>query len=76
MFCTSLEPNHYNIIKNLGCSYFPIVIDRKGINPFQNIKIYFQYLKIFKIINPQIILTFTIKPNIFSSIGKIILHKV
>ena len=58
-----------DIIKNLGCSYFPIVIDRKGINPFQNIKIYFQYLKIFKLINPQIILTFTIKPNIFSSIA-------
>ena len=53
---------------DLGCQYINIHIDNKGVNPINDLYLIFQYLKIFNQIKPDIILTYTIKPNIYGSI--------
>jgi len=53
---------------DFGCQYVSIAIDNKGINPISDLYLIFQYLKIFNQIKPDIILTYTIKPNIYGSI--------
>ena len=44
-------------------------IDRKSFNIFKNLYLLFQYLKIYNKIKPDLVLLYTIKPNIIGSIA-------
>jgi glycosyltransferase involved in cell wall biosynthesis len=58
---------------DLGCQHINIDIDNKGINPINDLYLIFQYLKIFYQFEPNVILTYTIKPNIYGSLSAYIL---
>ncbi|MCT7572661.1 glycosyltransferase family 4 protein [Aliarcobacter butzleri] len=49
--------------------YINTNIDTKGTNPFSDLKIIYEYYKIFYEIKPNIILQYTIKPNIYGTIA-------
>ena len=51
--------------ENLGCKFIETKVDRRGINIFKDTKLLFSYIKIMKKIKPDIVLTYTIKPNIY-----------
>ncbi len=55
-------------LKQLGCECYNIYIDKKGVNPFHDIKTIFQYYKLYKKIKPDLSIHFTIKPNIYGSL--------
>lgn len=61
-------------ILKLKVKYIEIKLDRRTYNPFQEIVILKQYYKILKQINPDKILTYTIKPNIYGGIVSQILN--
>jgi glycosyltransferase involved in cell wall biosynthesis len=44
-------------------------LDRKGINPFKDLKLLKEYIDIYRKIKPDLVINFTIKPNIYSSIA-------
>lgn len=46
-----------------------INIDRRGTNPFKDLKLAYDYYKLFRKYNPAVVCTFTIKPNIYGSIA-------
>jgi len=48
--------------------FFHVDINSKGINPIVDIKTMFSLYKLYKTIKPNVVLNFTIKPNIYSSI--------
>lgn len=52
----------------LGCNFVETNIDRRGTNPLKDIKLIMKYKKIIKKINPDIVLSYTIKPNIYGGI--------
>ena len=53
-------------LKKMGCNYLPCeVLERHGTNPFKDIQLMLFYKKILKDIKPQIVFTYTIKPNIY-----------
>jgi glycosyltransferase involved in cell wall biosynthesis len=54
---------------DLGCKITNVTIDRRGVNPISDIFLIIEYIKIFKRIKPDFILSFTIKPNIYGSIA-------
>jgi len=54
---------------DLGCEYFPIEISRHGMNPMQELKLLSNYIKLLKTVKPDIVLTFTIKPNIYGGMA-------
>lgn len=60
-------------LKEIGCEFIDLPFKSKSINPFRELKllinIYFQIKKI----RPDVILTFTIKPNIYGSIAAMLL---
>jgi glycosyltransferase involved in cell wall biosynthesis len=56
-------------LKKMGCIHYDIFLDRKTKNPFKDIKLFFEYQKNIKKIKPDIILSYTIKPNIYGSIA-------
>lgn len=61
------EDNKY--FENLGCKIIETKVDRRGINPIKDFKLILDYIKIMKRIKPDIIFSYTIKPNIYGSIA-------
>lgn len=56
-------------LKRLGCHYLEIQINRRGTNLFEDIKLIANYKKILHKINPDIVLTYTIKPTIYGGMA-------
>ena len=54
---------------NLGCKYVEANISRHGTNILEEIKLFSYYRKIMKEIKPDVVLTFTIKPNIYGGLA-------
>lgn len=52
-----------------GCRLTKIPVDRRGINPVEDLKLFFSYKKIIKKINPNIVITYTIKPNVYGGVA-------
>lgn len=54
--------------------YFDIKINSKGMNPLEDLKTIYRYYKIYKEVKPDIILHYTIKPNIYGTIAASLLN--
>jgi len=65
----SPKDKYVDTLIELGCKYININISNRGINPLKDLYLIFQYLKIFKQVKPDVILTYTVKPNIYGSIA-------
>lgn len=50
-----------------GARYIPTQVDRRGTNPIRDIGLIFQYQRIIRMVRPDIVLTYTIKPNIYGT---------
>ena len=59
------DDNSYFV--SLGCKIIETPIDRRGVNPINDIRLLFFYKKILKDISPDIVFSYTIKPNIYGS---------
>ena len=56
-------------IKDLGAEIIPTDVDRKSINPIKDIKLYFNYKKIIKEEKPDMVISYTIKPNVYGGMA-------
>lgn len=56
-------------IQALGCQLFHIIVDRKGRNPIKDLNLIFQIMKVLDKFKPDIVYTFTIKPNVYGGIA-------
>jgi len=56
-------------LETIGVKHIDIKINNKGTNPLEDIKLINNYYKIFRNIKPDIILLYTIKPNIYGSLA-------
>lgn len=52
-----------------GCIVHDTFIERRGMNPVTDGKLMVQYWKLIKKIKPDVVLTYTIKPNIYGSLS-------
>ena len=53
----------------MGCIFIETSLSRHGTNPVQDLKLYLHYKKIIKATKPDIVLTYTIKPNIYGGMA-------
>ena len=60
-----------NIKKNFD--YINIDIDANGVNPIKDLRTIYRYYTIYKKIRPDVVLQYTIKPNIYGTIAASIL---
>ena len=51
-----------------GCRVLHTPIDRRGINPVRDIRLLCEYFKMMRSIKPDVVLTYTIKPNIYGNL--------
>ena len=60
-------------LEAIGVKCFDIKLDSKGTNPIIDLGLFSQYYKLYKIIKPDIVLSYTIKPNIYGNFAAHIL---
>ncbi len=71
----SLPPHEDNkIFEEMGCKIVLTDIDRRGVNPKNDLKLIKQYKKMIPAVDPDIIFSYTIKPNIYGSMVSNRLH--
>ncbi|MBX4160210.1 glycosyltransferase family 4 protein [Priestia megaterium] len=60
-----LVPN----LEDLGCKFINTDISRRGTNPLTDLKLFMTYKNIIKNIRPDVVLTYTIKPNVYGGLA-------
>ncbi|MDP1788234.1 glycosyltransferase, partial [Nitrosomonas sp.] len=82
-----LKENNYDVIviapfdrysdkfSELGVTYFRLDMNRKGENPIEELLLIAKFVKVLKLTAPDVILNFTIKPNLYGSIAAAMLSK-
>lgn len=53
---------------HIGCQWYKTDIDRRGKNPFKDVMLFYSYCNMINLIRPDLIITYTIKPNIYGGV--------
>ncbi len=61
----SLPEDENDFFKNQGCRIIVTEMDRRGVNPKNDLKLLHFYKKLIPEVNPDIIFSYTVKPNIY-----------
>jgi len=56
------------LLKEMGCEFIDLPLNRRGMNPITDLKLIYSYYKYIKKIKPDIVLSYTIKPNIYGGL--------
>ena len=56
-------------IKALGFKVIPTEMERRGSNPIHDLKLFFRYIRLLKEEKPDVVLTYTIKPNLYGGLA-------
>lgn len=52
-------------LKAMGCQFLDTPLERRGMNPLKDGELFLTYLKLFRQVKPDLVITYTIKPNIY-----------
>lgn len=55
-------------LERMGCKFVNTAVDRRGINPKTDAKLMLFYRKLIKRLHPEMVITYTIKPNIYGGL--------
>jgi glycosyltransferase involved in cell wall biosynthesis len=70
VIAVSPEDGKYSELLRREFSFFTVKnLDRKGTNPIKDLKLFFEYFLLFRRLKPDLVINFTIKPNIYGSIS-------
>lgn len=56
-------------LKRMGCRFINTPVDRRGVNPVTDLKLLMKYRTILKKVKPDVVLGYTIKPNIYGGMA-------
>lgn len=59
----------FSLLENMGCQMIETEFKRHGKNFWQEIQLFFSYIKLIKKKSPDIILTYTIKPTLYGGVA-------
>ena len=63
------QDHYYDMIGEEGCHMIYTPFERRGMNPLKDLSLLKNYIRIIKRVNPDIIFTYTIKPNIYGGLA-------
>jgi glycosyltransferase involved in cell wall biosynthesis len=69
VYAVAPRDKYSGYLQEKGCTYVELKMDSRGANPMKDLALVFELYRIYKRIKPDIILHFTIKPNIYGSIA-------
>lgn len=56
-------------LKKTGAAYIPFPFHRRGMNPFADLGQLLRYVRLIRRIRPHVVLTYTIKPNVYGGLA-------
>lgn len=56
-------------LKKTGATYIPFPFRRRGMNPFADMGQFLRYVRLIRKIRPHVVLTYTIKPNVYGGLA-------
>jgi galacturonosyltransferase len=56
-------------LEKLGCKFIETHVDRRGTNPIRDLLLLFFYKNLISSLKPDVVLTYTIKPNVYGGIA-------
>ena len=65
----------FDELESIGCCIYETPVDRRGMNPLADLKLMYKYFRLIRSIEPDLVITYTIKPNIYGGIVSRILGK-
>ncbi|WP_246125545.1 glycosyltransferase family 4 protein [Alkalicoccus halolimnae] len=63
--CAVPEDGSSGWLKKINCKFIDYPLSKRGVNPLEDAKLILNYAKIIKGLKPDVVLTYTIKPNIY-----------
>lgn len=69
VYCVLPFAEQIENIKKIGCECIDTKISRRGTNPVEDFKLLLSYIKLIRKIKPDVVLTYTIKPNVYGGIA-------
>ena len=72
--CVPYDQVYFEKFTVLGCTTIPIKLESRGNNPLPDLKLLYQYLKIMRKIKPDLLISYTIKPNIYGGLAASLLR--
>ncbi|MBX2961913.1 MAG: glycosyltransferase family 4 protein [Cyclobacteriaceae bacterium] len=66
--------NYTEILKNEGCIHHALKMDSRGANPFKDIALVFELFTLYRSVKPDVILHYTIKPNVYGTFAAALLR--
>ena len=63
------EDGYSKLLIENGCEFFHVFIDNQGVNPIKDLKLIYGLWKLYRNIKPDVVLQYTIKPNIYGSLA-------
>lgn len=57
------------LLKEMGCKFIDTPINRRNTNPLEDLKLFFKYMKVLREVKPDVVLTYTVKPNVYGGIA-------
>lgn len=62
------------LVEEAGCIHHPIRMDSRGANPIKDMGLILEFLLIYRRVKPDIILHYTIKPNVYGTLAAAMLR--
>ena len=53
----------------IGCRFIDTPVDRRGMNPVRDAKLFRRYRKMLRAVMPDLVLTYTVKPNVYGGLA-------
>ncbi len=57
------------LLKDMGCEFIDVPLKRRGTNPITDSRLFLAYRRIIRNLNPDIVLTYTLKPNLYGGLA-------
>ncbi|QUI21955.1 glycosyltransferase family 4 protein [Vallitalea pronyensis] len=67
--------DYVSALEKIGCKCVKTPVDRRGTNPLKDVRLLLKYIHLIRRIQPDVVLTYTIKPNVYGGIACRITHK-
>lgn len=65
VYISSPSGEYIEELVDMGCEFIETNIGRRGTNPITDLKLMIHYKKILNMVKPDMVLTYTIKPNVY-----------
>lgn len=75
VYIATPKGKYRSLFESFGCNVIEYELSQRGMNPLKDFRLPWRYKRIIKSVNPDAVLTYTIKPNIYGGIACNWTHK-